>query len=137
MEWLPPYLVAVVAAWLVANLTKVVISAVRNKKLSQKPAFATGGMPSAHTAPAVALTTAVGLREGVDSAIFALALVLAVVIMVDAVHARRAVGEQGVALQKLLSKTDQKPYLARGHKPLEVLVSALIGIAVGVVTFYL
>jgi acid phosphatase family membrane protein YuiD len=131
MEWLSKYLVAVVAAWLVANLAKMLVDAVRNKKINRRSVLSTGGMPSTHTAPVVALTTVVGLVDGVGSVAFAIVLVLAIITMTDAVKVRRAVGEQGKALEKLLPKNKPKPYRAAGHKLTEVIVGALIGVIVG------
>lgn len=56
--------------------------------------YISGNMPSAHSATTMSLTTLIGLSEGIDSVIFALAA-LAAVVMYDALMVRRSVGEQG------------------------------------------
>jgi acid phosphatase family membrane protein YuiD len=137
MEWLSKYLIAIVAAWLIANLVKVIIYFIQNKEISQQPIFTTGGMPSTHTAPVAALTTIISLVDGVQSVAFAIVFVLAIITMTDAVKVRRAVGEQGEAITKLLSKNQPKPYFARGHKLTEVVVGAMIGIVVGITIYFM
>jgi acid phosphatase family membrane protein YuiD len=137
MEWLSKYIIAAVAAWVIANLVKVMIHFAQSKKISQQPIFNTGGMPSVHTAPVVSLTTTIGLLDGVQSPIFAIAAVFSIVVMTDAVKTRRAVGEQGKALQKLLPKSQKQPYSAIGHRPIEVFVGGIIGLAVGIAVAFL
>jgi acid phosphatase family membrane protein YuiD len=137
MEWLSEYLVAIVVAWLVANIIKMVIDVVRNKKMDRRAIFPTGGMPSAHTAPAVALAAIIGLVDGVQSVAFAIVFTFAIITMTDAVKVRRAVGEQGQVIEKLLSKNQPKPYCADGHKLPEVIVGALIGALVSVFVYFI
>jgi acid phosphatase family membrane protein YuiD len=135
MEWLSKYLVAIVAAWVVASLIKVAIDYNREKKISKKPVMTTGGMPSAHTAAVVALVTTVALINGVGGVAFAISFLFAIITIVDALQARRATGENGLALRKLLPKEEKQPYLAVGHKPIEVFAGAVLGVVVGVVVF--
>lgn len=140
MEW-SPYLLAVLLAWLVAQVTKFLLVAVKSKSLQDVSwLYQSGNMPSAHTAIMTSLLTVIGIRDGVDSALFALALVTTLIIAYDAMQVRRASGEQGIALRKLLekSKITSYPHHALGHKPLEVLVGACVGLAVGVsVAFFM
>jgi acid phosphatase family membrane protein YuiD len=96
-------------------------------------------MPSAHTATIVALTTVIGLIDGPGSGLFGLAVVLAAVVMYDAVMVRRSSGDQGEVLSRLvkeLSKDIKLPFFAKGHSPVEVIVGAVIGICVGYVVFF-
>ncbi len=92
-------------------------------------------MPSAHTATVVSLMTVIGAIEGVTSGLFALAAVFAAVTAYDSMIARRASGEQGLAVRKLLEMSpfskDPLPYHALGHRPLEVAAGALLGLIVG------
>lgn len=91
-----------------------------------------GGMPSSHTALAVSITTLVGLREGFESALFAVALVFTLLVMRDAMTVRMVLGKQGRALNQLLA---QQPAAARfserlGHSALEVAAGAVWAVAV-------
>ena len=56
----------------------------------------TGGMPSSHAASVAALSTLVGLREGVRSPLFGVTLYFSLVVMYDAAGLRRAAGRQGL-----------------------------------------
>lgn len=133
-----PYLIAVAVAWLLARASKLTINKatgrIRNMRL-----FDSGGMPSVHTASVMALATIVSLEDGLSSPIFAVAILFAAIVIYDAINVRRATGEQGRAIEELIKKTGVKvrtPFNARGHKLLEVLIGAILGIVVGVVVFF-
>ena len=64
--------------------------------------FASGGMPSSHTAAMSALCVAVGRAEGFDSDLGALTIVLSTIVMYDAMNVRRAAGEQALVLNRLV-----------------------------------
>ncbi len=59
----------------------------------------------------------------------------------DAMMSRRSAGEQGLALRKLLEKSifakEPMPYVALGHKPLEVLAGGTLGILIGLIVAFL
>lgn len=138
---LSPYLMAVVAGWLIAQGLKYILVALKNRNFDHiRQLYLSGNMPSAHSATTVALATVVGMRDGVDSALFAIAALFAGVVMYDAIMVRRSVGEQGVALETLIKLAKNKamviPRAARGHTPLEVLVGALLGGIIGLVVFF-
>ncbi len=130
---LSAYLITAGSAWAVAQIFKYLFGIIGGGRWHDASRFLhSGNMPSVHTATTVALTTTIGLVDGTDSALFALSLLLTAIVAYDAMGVRRSSGEQGVALLLLLApKTKIKqPYLALGHKPLEVLVGALIGVGV-------
>jgi len=94
-----------------------------------------GGMPSAHTAFIFSLATVVGMASGFMSSAFAIAAVMVVLVLDDALRMRIFLSRHGRALRLLVHKLpadEQKefPYLeARlGHKVPEVLAGATIGI---------
>ncbi len=128
------YLLAPFIGWVVAQAAKVIINASRLPNRGFAKYMSSGEMPSAHTAVVMALISAIYIREGITE-LFALSVCFAAIVIYDALVARRSIGEQGVALQKLLKDAKYKgklPVIALGHKPLEVLVGAGIGIIVGV-----
>lgn len=136
-----PYLVAILAGWITAQGMKYILVALKNRNFDHiRQLYLSGNMPSAHSATTVALATVVGLRDGIDGPLFALAALFAGVVMYDAVMVRRSVGEQGLALETLIRLAKNKsiviPRSARGHKPLEVLVGALLGLTIGAVVFF-
>nr|BAL53081.1 hypothetical conserved protein [uncultured Deinococcota bacterium] len=104
----------------------------------------TGGMPSSHSATVSALAVSVGLREGFDSPLFAVAAVFALIVMYDATGIRRAAGLHAQLLNQLveeLQKLVEKGFAQEplkellGHTYLEVLVGALLGLLVALAVY--
>ena len=95
-------------------------------------------MPSSHTAVVASLAMLVGKSEGFDSAMFAVALVFAMVVMYDAAGVRRAAGKQAHLLNKIIEtpgltgvEVQERLVEVLGRTPLQVIVGAIIGITVG------
>ena len=95
-------LIITLSVWAIAQLIKVLIGVVREKRFNFRWLIGTGGMPSSHAAGATALATSCGLYLGFDSVIFSLAAVFALVTMFDAQGVRRATGQQAEILNKIL-----------------------------------
>ena len=136
-----PYLIAVMAGWIIAQGLKYIFVAIRNKNFDHiRQFYLSGNMPSAHSATTVSLATIVGLIHGVDGPLFAVAALFAAVVMYDAIMVRRSVGEQGIAVQTLIKLAKNQriviPRAAKGHTPLEVLVGAALGVAIGLIVFF-
>ena len=134
------YLYVPFLTWFSVQTFKVIYDLITQKKFNFKRIMGAGGMPSSHTATVMSLATLIGKYNGVDSAIFALSLIFAGVVMYDAAGVRRAAGKQA----KLLNKIVQTPGLSTvevqerlvevlGHTPIQVIVGAIIGIAVGLI----
>lgn len=129
------YFIAAGLAFTLAQGIKYLLNRRAHEKGGWRQLYMSGRMPSAHTATMVALTTVVGVRDGVDSGLFAVTAVIALITAYDAMMSRRSSGEQGLALRKLLEKSafskEPMPYVALGHKPLEVLGGAVLGLLIG------
>lgn len=137
------YLITAVLAWFLAQCAKRVLNLFGyNKRVfrdGESTLLLSGGMPSGHSATVVALTTSIGLMEGINTAVFAISSVLAAIVMYDAMKVRYSSGMQGDAINSLI--VEQKSRVAKirvshGHTPLEVAVGALIGVAVAGVVFF-
>lgn len=137
--FLTPYFIAIIAAWLIAQGVKYLLVAIKNRSFDHvRQLYLSGNMPSAHSATVAALVTVIGLKDGVDSGLFALAALFAGIVMYDAVMVRRSSGEQGVAIQQLIKEQKSSialPRAAKGHTPVEVLVGACLGVVIGLVVF--
>ncbi len=134
------YIIVPIVAWVVSQGAKYIYAAMREKSIKVfSNIYMSGNMPSAHSATVFSLTTIIGLKEGVTTSIFAVALILSVIVMYDAMMVRRAVGEQGEYIKKIInnssSKITKQPFFAKGHKPIEVAVGAIIGATVAIVVF--
>jgi acid phosphatase family membrane protein YuiD len=145
-----PYLVSFLAAYLVTEIIKIIIIISRHGEFRWRQFFKSGGMPSSHSADVAALATAIGMLNGFGSPLFAIAAGFGGIVIYDSLHVRRATGEQGEVIKKIIERDAKlereisdifgkkavgklrKPYFSRGHKPVEALVGLLIGIAVGI-----
>jgi acid phosphatase family membrane protein YuiD len=129
------YFIAAGLAFVLAQTIKYLINSRAKDSSGWRQLYMSGRMPSGHTATMVALTTVVAVRDGVESGLFAVTAVIALITAYDAMMSRRSAGEQGLALRKLLEKSpfskDPMPYIALGHKPLEVAAGALLGVMIG------
>ena len=126
--------------WFGIQLFKLIYDLVTTKKFNFKRIMGAGGMPSSHSAVVVGLATLIGKYEGVNSAIFGLAFIVAFVVMYDACGVRRAAGKQAALLNKLLEtpgltgvQVSEKLVEVLGHTPVQVFVGALIGVVVGLI----
>lgn len=151
-------LMAALAAIVFAQIIKIPVAYLLNRKTTLALATSTGGMPSSHSAAVSSLITALAIEYGIESPLVAIASTFGVIVMFDSMGVRRQSGEQGILLNELVAefgrlhekvmnlsrdgfseKIDKekkerhlKEYL--GHKPIEVFFGILTGIGVAYVT---
>ena len=132
------YLYVQLLLWFCIQVFKVICDLVKTKKFNFKRIMGAGGMPSSHTAVVTSLAMLVGKSEGFDSAMFAVALVFAMVVTYDTAGDRRAAGKQAHLLNKIIEtpgltgvEVQERLVEVLGHTPLQVIVGAIIGITVG------
>lgn len=131
-------IMAFILANLIAQFIKIFTVAIKKKTFRWTIIFATGGMPSSHSSTVVAMATSVGLIDGFASTTYAIAVCFATVVMFDAAGLRRNASKQAMVLNRMIkellspesnvSRVKLKEFL--GHTPVEVLVGALLGVAV-------
>jgi acid phosphatase family membrane protein YuiD len=131
-------LVAAFVAWAVAQISKTIIDLFQHRKLVLSRLVSSGGMPSSHSALVTGLATATGRIAGVSSATFAIAVVLASIVMYDAAGVRRAVSIQARILNQMIDEAFQGSPMAEkrlreliGHTPIQVIVGGMLGVGVG------
>ena len=83
MDWLAdliqnPFFIVPLVSWFIAQVLKVIINAVINKKLDWERLFGDGGMPSGHSATVSSLATMALLTYGTGSFEFAVTGILAI-----------------------------------------------------------
>ncbi|KIY22234.1 MULTISPECIES: divergent PAP2 family protein [Mesobacillus] len=135
-----------------AQALKIPIHYAKTKEWRPALFFATGGMPSSHSAGVSSLTTFVSLTKGVRSIDFALSLVYGLIVMYDAQGIRRQTGELTLKvndLDELIDKINEDDPVEfeekspdplkemLGHQPKEVLGGALLGMIMGFSGYYL
>jgi acid phosphatase family membrane protein YuiD len=126
---------AVFVPWLIAQISKPIIEYIRKRRLNLRLLASAGGMPSSHSASVCALATAVAIQEGVTSTLFAIAFLLAIIVMYDAAGVRRAASIQAHILNQIIDELFQGHPISEtrlrellGHTPVEVVAGAVLGI---------
>ncbi len=128
--------------WIVAQVIKVLIGVVVEKRFNFRWFVGTGGVPSSHVAGVSSLATAIGFAFGFGSSFFAITLIFTLIVLFDAQGVRRSMGQQAVILNKMLEdiywkkKLDEKRLRELiGHTPVEVLAGVAIGILVALACY--
>ncbi len=125
-------------AWAVAQISKTIYELIRQRKLVVSRLVSSGGMPSSHSALVTGLATATGRIMGLNSAAFAITVVLAGIVMYDAAGVRRAVSIQARIINQMIDEAFQGHPMAEkrlreliGHTPIQVIAGGLLGIGIG------
>ncbi len=142
---------AALTAIVFAQVVKIPIHFIATREANVGLVFSTGGMPSSHSAAVTSLATAIGIQEGFGSNMFAIACVLAVIVMYDATGVRRQAGEQAVMLNMLAkdfshfveeakvwnkkAEYEKREELKEllGHQPIEVFFGGITGVLLAIV----
>ena len=131
-----------VTGWLVAQVMKTVIHMLLTKEFVAERMVGSGGMPSSHSATVCGLATAAGITYGGGSFEFAISVILAIIVMYDAMGVRRETGIQAKVLNEMLEafstmgkkmSPEEKLKEFVGHTPLQVLAGAILGIVIAVI----
>ena len=128
-----------IISWVTAQVLKVIIYYILNRRLDIHYLISSGGMPSSHSSVVCTCAAAVGFIQGWSSVAFAVTVVLAFIVMYDAANVRKAAGEQAKILNYIMEhwKEMRPEFLSKelkellGHTPVQVLVGAVLGIAIG------
>ena len=135
-----------------AQIIKTALFAIKQKTFNPERITGAGGMPSSHSA--LVVSVALYLLEGFSSSTFALSIIVMGIVIYDALSVRYNAGLHGKELNRLRKVIDEmddeisrlsgeerdekmeelsdrkdfKEFL--GHKPIEVLAGALLGILI-------
>ena len=135
-------LVAAFCGWFVAQVLKTILYIIVNKEFNPERLMGDGGMPSSHSATVMAVVTTSYALYGPSSFEFAIAGVLALIVMHDATDVRRETGIQAKVINNMMDwflqldsdiPVEEKLKEFVGHTPMQVLFGAIIGIIVGTV----
>ena len=128
--------------WFVAQVLKTLIHMFITKQFVMERMVGRVGITSSASSTVCGLATAVGIRYGGGSYEFAMAAILAIVVMHDAMGVRMETGRQGKVLNEMLevftnmgkqisAEARLKEFV--GHTPLQVLMGAILGIIIAVI----
>jgi uncharacterized protein len=125
--------------WAITQVFKVIVILIQEKRLAWNYFVTSGGMPSSHTATTCALATAIAMTNGMGSVFFAVAVVLAIIVMYDAAGVRQSVGQHSAVLNLIVQEFNtrstkfQREKAFRefvGHTPFQVFIGAILGVFV-------
>lgn len=132
------YIIVPFFVWFGIQLFKFIYDLVKSKKFNFKRLMKAGGMPSSHSGVVISLTTMIGKNVGINSPLFAVALIFSFIVMYDAAGVRRAAGKQAKLLNKIVEtpgltslQVSERLVEVLGHTPVQVIVGAAIGVIVG------
>jgi uncharacterized protein len=133
---LHPLFWTAMASVILAQLYKVVVESIKERRLKLYRFFETGGMPSSHTAAVTSLATGAWKVAGLSSPLFAITLVFGTYFVFEATGLRQEVGKQARLLNDILDELLDTHQLAteklrelRGHTWAEVFWGFILGLA--------
>lgn len=136
------YLIVPFFTWFGIQLFKIIWDFVATKKFNIRRLWGSGGMPSAHSAVVISITTMIGKSQGITSPMFAVCFVFALVVLYDACGVRYETGKQAHVLNEIMRNPDfeienlnlnGKLEELVGHTPVQVFIGALIGLIIGLI----
>ena len=127
------FIYIILTAWLIAVIVKIFSTNLTLKKFGLKDILKNGGMPSFHTTTISVVTIGILIVQGF-SELFFLALVVTILISMDAVGVRKNIEVQGKELNKLLKKPIN---LIQGHTISDVSIGLVIGVGSALVHGFL
>ncbi len=134
-------------SWVISQGMKIAIILIKDRKFDKSRIFGAGGMPSSHSAVVCSAVYASLYEYGYTSGIFALAFVLASIVMYDATGVRRAAGLHAKAINNIVCYLDDsKPHDRKeleeivpklteslGHRYVEVFCGATLGVVIALI----
>ncbi|XP_054787053.1 uncharacterized protein LOC129293237 [Prosopis cineraria] len=134
-------LISAFVAFVVAQSTKFFSVWFKERRCDLKQLVGSGGMPSSHSATVTALAAAIGFQEGLGGSLFAIALLLACIVMYDATGVRLQAGRQAEVLNQIIYELpDEHPLAERiplrellGHTPVQVIVGGILGLIIAAI----
>lgn len=129
-------LISAFVAFAIAQSIKFFTSWYKERRWDLKQLVGSGGMPSSHSATVTGLAMAIGFQEGFGGSHFAIALILACVVMYDATGVRLHAGRQAEVLNQIVYELPAEHPLAEsrplrellGHTPPQVVAGGFLGI---------
>lgn len=136
-------LIAALLANVVAQVLKLFIFYFRSGRWDLHQVISCGGFPSSHTSTVMALSLAIGLQEGFDSALFAITCIFSLIVVYDAVNVRYYAGKNIQLTKKLISDIEEMQKVSfsdpiyhekikevLGHKFVEAIGGIIVGLCI-------
>lgn len=133
-------LIAALIAMVLAQLLKPLFHYLMYREWDPVQIFASGGMPSSHSAFVCSLSLVTGMRAGFNSEVFAVSAVFAIIVLYDAANVRWQSGLHAQRINQILRELFNGQPLSEetlkeviGHTPRQVYAGAVFGLIVGLI----
>lgn len=135
-------LISVIIAWAGAQIIKTLLTLWIDRKFVPERLIGSGGMPSSHSSTVCALAVSTAFIYTIHSFEFSISLVLALIVMHDAMNVRLETGKQAQIINAMLKDNpfnwkgdvfEQHLKELVGHTPTQVVCGALFGIIVALI----
>lgn len=143
-------LICALLANICAQLLKPLFSSLKDGKIDFKKIVESGGFPSSHTSMVIALTTAMGIQEGVHSSLFTICLIFSLITLYDAANVRYYAGQNIAVTRQLIQdieiltqhKFNDPVYRTKlksvlGHKWIEVMGGLILGTMIPIILYFI
>lgn len=130
-------LITALAAWAIAQAIKVPLEYLQLRRWNWVLLLRAGGMPSSHSALVMAAAHSTGLYAGFDQPLYAIAFVLAVIVIYDATGIRQQAGKHAEIINRMIEDLasghplkEEQLREVLGHTPLEAVAGTLLGLVI-------
>lgn len=139
-------LITVITAWALAQIIKAFLYLRIEGEFRAERLIGSGGMPSSHSSTVCSLAVAAAFIYGIHSFEFAISVVLAIIVMHDAMGVRLETGKQAKIINAMLMENpfswkgevfEQNLKELVGHTPLQVVCGAILGVVIGLVMHWI
>lgn len=137
-------LISGIIAWSLAQIIKVPLNYLTERRWDWALLLRAGGMPSSHSALVTAVAHAIGLFSGFDTPVYALAVAIAIIVIYDATGIRRQAGKHAEVINAMIRDLthghplqEERLREVLGHTPLEALGGMLLGLLVAQVSWFI
>lgn len=134
--------ITAILAWFLGQLLKVPIEYLTKRRWNWALWFSSGGMPSSHSSLMVATTLSIGLYDGFDSPLFALAFAVSMIVVYDAAGVRRQAGYHAQKINLLFEElfsghpiSQERLKEVLGHTPRQVLGGIVLGTLIALIVY--
>ena len=135
-------LISAMAGWFLAQGVKPFVHYARTRRWNWGLWFSAGGMPSSHSALMSATTMSIGLFEGFDSGLFALAMAITMIVVYDAAGVRRQAGMHAERINRMINElftvqplNEKQLKEVLGHTPRQVIAGVFFGLSIAFVVW--
>ena len=135
-------LISALTAWFIAQAVKPFIGYSRTRRWNWGLWFSAGGMPSSHSALMSSTALSAGLFEGFDSAAFAIAVAIMMIVVYDATGVRRQAGMHAERINRIINEiftgqpiSEKELKEVLGHTPRQVIAGVFLGLLVALIVW--